>query len=637
MKWGNGPDTGKDGPVDQRASAPRVFFSYRRSDTSDVAIQLAALLRDDLGSVNVFRDEDDLIGGTKWRDAIDDAITDCDTAAIVIGPEWTGPKDDGTRRIDDANDPVANEVRRALDEANRCQPLPILIGCESPPEDLPADLQPLFDYHAVTATREGLLDSVTKAYQGVLVGVWESIRRRTPRGVLVLGDHAAMASLDAVIAEMKDAKLIDARRLSRFVSGAYVVSARRWRKGARRWPDAIIVVGDGEPSDTLRSRIQAVNENPTIRSASIVGAGVVAGFALSQVLGVGAANTAFTASTQVAPVIPQIGTGPAGALSTAWVNAGRAVRVAFAAGTVAVAGVSAVAVTQFDSGVAVSATYGYLGVEVDSAHSTSEAPDWLEAEEPAEYFVVDVMFENPLRDVSFSVPLDMLVLQTGGESARPFTVDGDDIAVKFLDETEAELWFSFPAGTTMNDPVLTMREQGAEPLVLSLADPSDVPERVPVSMSGDFDTECRVIEFGPGFASYNAGITDKDDPRPGPHITPLGRAAEDELLISFAITATERCAGSLSYFWIRDETLRTLSAILESRVGERPVPTADSEWNDTVNDETISGYLAAAVSEESNDPLEIDFYDSSLPFDSPEARITLSADLAGIGVLNASG
>ena len=630
MPNGRQPSLSEDGELVVPADAPKVFFSYRREDSADIAAELSALLRADLGSSSVFRDEEDLIAGTKWKDALGAAIADCDAAAILIGPNWVGLRDDGTRRIDGVDDPVASEVRQALDDVSRCQPLPILIDRKSLPEHLPRDLEALLDHHAVHATSEGLLNSVTKDYQSVLVGVWESIRQRTPRGVLVLGDNAAMASLDALIDEMKDGRLIDARKLSRFASGAYVVSARRWRKGVRTWPDVIIVVGDGDPSETLRSRIQAVNDNPSIRSASLVGAGVVAGFALSQVLGVAAANSAtvFTASTQVAPAIPQISTGPVGAISTAWVNATRGVKIALAAGTVAVAGVSTIAATQFDSDVAVSATYGYLGVEVKATHSTSEAPDGSEIEEDAEYFVVDMALENPLRDVSLPVPLDIFVLQTGGESAQAFTVDGEDISVKFLDETEAELWFSFPAGTSMGDPVLTLREKGAEPLVLSLTNPVVVPERVPVSMSGDFETECRAIEFGPGFASYNAGITDTNDGRPGPDISKLGRAAEDELLISFPITAVERCSSSPGFFEIRTTALPYFTAILESTVDSEPVPTANSEFG-LINNEAIDGYLAAAVPEDSTEPLAILFFKHPDRGD----RIMLQADLSGIHVL----
>ena len=620
--------SGQGGIPPEAGTAPKVFFSYRNSDTADVAYELSELLREDLGSSNVFRDKHDLIAGTKWKDALAGAIADSDTAAILIGPQWTGLRDDGTRRIDDPDDPVANEVRLALDDANTCQPLPVLVDHQSPPHDLPPDLQPLFDHHAVTATRDSLLNPLTKDYQSVLVGVWESIRQRTPRGVLVIGDHTAMASLDAVIADMKDARLIDARRLSRFASGAYVVSARRWRKGARKWPDAIVVVGEGEPSETLRSRIQAINDNPSIRSASIVGAGVVAGFALSQVLGVSAGNaaTAFTASSQVAPVIPQIGTGPFGAISTAWVNATRAARVGLAAGTIAVAGVSTVAVTQFNSAAAVAATYGYLNVEITSARSSTEAPEGIAVDDPAVYMVVDITLENPLRDVSFSLPAAMFSLGTGGEVAQAETLDGEDIQLEPQREIDAQLWFAFPAGTPVNDPVLTMREKGAEPLVMSLTEPNNTPERVPVAMSGDYETECRMIVFGPGFGSYNAGTTAKGDGRPGPHITDLGRAAEDELLISFDITASERCAGATNWFNIRTSALTYFSAILESTVDGQPVPTANSEFGN-INGETIDGYVTAAVPEDAIEPLDILF------FDPPDERISLLADLTGIGVL----
>ncbi len=615
------------------APGPKVFVSYRRADTGDVARALSDRLREDLGGSNVFRDEDDLIAGRRWNESLEDAIKESDVAAFLIGPEWTGSGDIGARRIDREDDPVGAEARQALRTDSRCEPLPILVDLDSPPPALPNDVQTLFDHHAVVTSRDRILDSASKDYQSVLVGVWEALRQRTPRGVLIIGDGEAQASLDAVVEEMKDGGLIDARKLSRFASGAYIVSTRRLRRRARKWPDAIILVNDGTPSATLQARIKAINEHPSIRNVSLVGAGIIAGFALSQVLGSSAATaagsgTSFTASTQIAAAIPQAGTGPLAAASAAWAKAAFGAKAAVAA-SVAVVGVAGVVATQIigDDALPLRATYGFLEVEVTSARSISEPPEEIAVEDPAVYVAVDVTLDNPVRDFNFSLPPGIFTMSADGETAFASTIDGEDLAIESQDETSATLWFRLPDGTSIDDPTLVIRERGAEPLVLSLTKPSDVPERVPVSMSGDYETECRLIEFGPGFASYNAGITDLGDRRPGPSISVVGRAAENEILVSFDIRATERCPGSATFFNIR---YQIFTAILESRVGERLVNTADNEPFGNIDSETLDLQLAASVPEDSTLPLEIDF-------DGPgEEIITLTTDLSGIAALIAS-
>lgn len=56
--------------VEEIESGPTVFISYRRKDTGPEAEKLSIRLREDLGSTNVFRDEDDLIVGDRWQDTL---------------------------------------------------------------------------------------------------------------------------------------------------------------------------------------------------------------------------------------------------------------------------------------------------------------------------------------------------------------------------------------------------------------------------------------------------------------------------------------------------------------------------------------------------------------------------------------
>lgn len=423
------------------AGAPRVFFSYRRSDSIDVTTHLVDKIRDDIGSENVFRDSDDLIAGTQWKDALDEAIDTCDAAVFVIGPEWTGPRGDGQSRIHDPDDPVAAEVARATDPEADCTAIPVLVDRGGPPDDLPPKVAPLFERHAISSSRADLVDTPTKAYQGVLIGVWESIRSRTPNGVLVIGDEDASAHLDEVIAEMKEAKLIDARHLSRFAAGACVVSARRIRKGARKWPDAIVVTDRSHASPVLAARLRALDHHPGIRNVSLIGAGIAAGFAIGQVLGTASgasAGTTFAASSQVTSAIPEIGTGPLGAASSAWSQASGLAKVVATGGAASLAVGSVVvgqAVTSPDSGAGILvadepvrfAELDYQVVDTrrsavrDNPAGNTNSAETLEDPDPSEDWVfVDLDVSNPTQTGDLGASSDHLSLVTpDGTSLRP--------------------------------------------------------------------------------------------------------------------------------------------------------------------------------------------------------------------------
>lgn len=331
--------------IEEISSGPTVFISYRRTDTGDVAPDLSVRLREDLGSRNVFRDEDDIIAGQRWEDVLRQSMEASDAVVFLVGGAWTGARQDGTRRIDEVHDPVRNEVVEALEIADRSVPIPILIDIAEPPKALSADVQRLFDeHHFVRVSRDGLRASSSPDYQSVLVGVWQSLRQRVPRGVLIVGDRIAMVSLDALVHELKNGNHIDARDLSRFASGAYVVSARRSRQGAKKWPDVIVLIGDDEPSDDLRGRLAAIAAHPGIQAVTLVGVGAVAGAGLAQAVGMGVGSSTLStasSSAQLLTSLPRAATGPVGTLSSAWAAAAVGVKVVAVAAAGVIVGGSA--------------------------------------------------------------------------------------------------------------------------------------------------------------------------------------------------------------------------------------------------------------------------------------------------------
>ena len=321
-------------------SGPTVFISYRRADTDELAQRLSVLLREDLGGGNVFRDKDDIIVGDRWKDTLVESMEGSDATIFLVGDRWVGQRDDGTRRIDEQDDTIRGEVHQALDEETASAPLPFLVDVERPPEDLPADIRPLFDdYQYARISRAGLDAQASAGYQGVLVGIWHALQKQRPNGVLILGDRTEIDSLDALVSELDEGGQFDARLLSRFASGAYVASVRESKRLTRKWPDVIVNIGEEGPNEELRGRLAALAANPGIRSVTLVGAGAAAGMAVAGTLGASTTSAATFTQSSSAQLVSGI-TQPAGASAgSAWASAGIGAKVAaIAAATVITAG-----------------------------------------------------------------------------------------------------------------------------------------------------------------------------------------------------------------------------------------------------------------------------------------------------------
>lgn len=311
-------------PTEEVSSGPTVFISYRREDTRELARRLAGELRGDLGSRNVFRDEDDLIVGEPWQAVLDQRIADSDAAIFLVGDGWRGLRHDGTSRIDDEDDPVRNEVLQALGQTHSAFPLPFLVDIADPPSDLPDEITPLFEeHHFVGVSRDGLESIPGPDYQGVLVGIWNALRRRVPRGVLILGERTAMASLDVFVDKLKDSGEIEARHLSRFASGAYIVSVRESRKLADQWSDVFVLADEGEPSDELKGRVAAILAIPGVK-VTLVGAGAGAlGLVMGQAIAASpnSSPAILSSGDQVVAGVGQQAGVSAGSIQHAWLGA----------------------------------------------------------------------------------------------------------------------------------------------------------------------------------------------------------------------------------------------------------------------------------------------------------------------------
>jgi hypothetical protein len=126
----------------------RIFICYRREDSSGHAGRLYDRLQERFGD-DVFMDIDAIGPGVDYARLIDDTIDTVEVVIVVIGQQWLSAHDaDGSRRLDDPEDLVRQEVSVAL--ARDVLVIPVLVqGANLPvPEELPADLVGLARHNA---------------------------------------------------------------------------------------------------------------------------------------------------------------------------------------------------------------------------------------------------------------------------------------------------------------------------------------------------------------------------------------------------------------------------------------------------------------------------------------------------------
>ena len=122
----------------------KIFLSYRREDSADVAGRIYDRLVQQFGKEQVFKDVDSIPLGVDFRKHLAQMVGSCDILLAVIGNDWqTADRPDGKKRLDDAKDFVRIELETAL---QRDIPvIPVLVrGAQVPEEsELPSTLATL--------------------------------------------------------------------------------------------------------------------------------------------------------------------------------------------------------------------------------------------------------------------------------------------------------------------------------------------------------------------------------------------------------------------------------------------------------------------------------------------------------------
>lgn len=127
----------------------RIFVCYRREDAAPWAGRLHDALADRFGAVNIFQDVEAVRPGESFVEAMDAAVAQAEVMLVVVGPRWTGSGDDGTTRLDGADDYVRREIEVALSYGKRM--LPVLVGGARMPtvSQVPDSIRPIVTRQAV--------------------------------------------------------------------------------------------------------------------------------------------------------------------------------------------------------------------------------------------------------------------------------------------------------------------------------------------------------------------------------------------------------------------------------------------------------------------------------------------------------
>jgi len=133
-----------------------VFISYRRSESQHATGRLFSRMAPRyLAEAEIFMDVEAIAAGADFTAALDRSLKGCKVCLVMIGPRWlTETNADGSRRIDNPNDFVRQEVIAAL--ARNITVIPVLIdNARMPtPGELPEPLKPLAARNALAINHE---------------------------------------------------------------------------------------------------------------------------------------------------------------------------------------------------------------------------------------------------------------------------------------------------------------------------------------------------------------------------------------------------------------------------------------------------------------------------------------------------
>ena len=223
---------GRVGRMLRASRAPKVFISYRRSDSSGYAGRLYDTLAAEFGAESVFIDVVDIAPGEAFPPKIEETIRSCDALVAVIGPRWLTP-----------GEVVQTEIATALGGGVRV--IPVLVDDAQMParQDLPARVEKLYALHAIE-----LSDSRWRYDTELLIRALRERRRpSTLRRRFPAYARAALAT--------RRGRIAAAALLLAVAASCFAVA--RWDSVVRTW-GSLVNPGPRDFADCVRQRLPAV-------------------------------------------------------------------------------------------------------------------------------------------------------------------------------------------------------------------------------------------------------------------------------------------------------------------------------------------------------------------------------------------
>lgn len=122
----------------------KIFLSYRRSDSQDVAGRIFDHLVAKYTRDSVFKDTDNIPLGVSYPTYLREKLQKAKVVFVIIGPNWVNATGKGgKRRLDDPADPVRNEIETALELGLPIIPIMVSNATIPTAADLPESLKQL--------------------------------------------------------------------------------------------------------------------------------------------------------------------------------------------------------------------------------------------------------------------------------------------------------------------------------------------------------------------------------------------------------------------------------------------------------------------------------------------------------------
>lgn len=239
----------------------RIFLSYRRSDSQNVADRIYDYLVQEFGSEDVFKDVDSIPLGADFRRVIEESVIRTEVLVAVIGPNWVDATDRmGNRRLDNPDDFVRIEIETAL--AHPITVVPITVESTAMPSasDLPENMR------AITS-RQGLVVRADPDFRNDVARLIRSIhtlRGSVPSSEGDSGQNGEFVEVLKHRSEMVLAYILEQRDAALYCF-KHEPEESRWE--IERWYDNAT-----ESFKTLHSQyLEAINANKSQVAHEIIG------------------------------------------------------------------------------------------------------------------------------------------------------------------------------------------------------------------------------------------------------------------------------------------------------------------------------------------------------------------------------